>query len=502
MEEFKDIVDVKAWKEVHETLYEVIKKPLCTVDIKGEEVLFSGEEPYYTKVLKTTDFGKEIIKEGRREVLRKLLNEKGKILLYYSKDGMLNIWAPIYVNEKLAGAIGCVFLLDSNKKDIQFGKIIKESNIEHDELQEAVNKIKPVSSEDINKYSEHLYTISKIVPKTLNMKCESDKELKELRSIYEITRMINSTLYLERILVNVMNFIIDLMKIKNCSIIIMEKGDVKKGFYYRKNESLKEIDAVLIKEAVSTKNIVKVHDIRRDFRFKNIKNNLSSVLSFPLKIKSEIIGIMTLYFDEKESLEKSNTDLISVIADQVSMAIFNAKEFSDAKESAAIDKLTGLYNRGHFTPSLTKMMKDVTKEDPLSLAMIDIDDFKHYNDSMGHIKGDELIKEIAELIRSETSSEEIPGRYGGEEFIVIFPGADNNKAIEKIENIRRKVEGLNSKITISAGLVTCMDDTIEQERLIELADKALYKSKIGGKNKVTNVLVLDKNLPEIDVGKV
>ena len=123
--------------------------------------------------------------------------------------------------------------------------------------------------------------------------------------------------------------------------------------------------------------------------------------------------------------------------------------------------------------------------------MFDIDNFKHYNDTYGHIKGDYLIKTISNILKQEVRSTDIVGRYGGEEFIIIFPNTNNIKALEISENIRKNIENHDfkgkaslpgGKVTISAGVVEWSGESTLQ--FIEKADELLYIAKENGRNQV------------------
>jgi diguanylate cyclase (GGDEF)-like protein len=157
------------------------------------------------------------------------------------------------------------------------------------------------------------------------------------------------------------------------------------------------------------------------------------------------------------------------------------------------------------------MIASIDPKRPLSIAMIDIDDFKRYNDINGHVKGDQLLMEISTILKDEARRVDVMGRYGGEEFIMILPEMANDAAFSFVERIRKKVQeygffGKESQpkgfVSISAGLVTCMDKSIMYNKLIEIADQTLYKSKESGKNKVMSVIIIDKNIPEINVQEV
>lgn len=161
-----------------------------------------------------------------------------------------------------------------------------------------------------------------------------------------------------------------------------------------------------------------------------------------------------------------------------------------------VDSLTGLANRRHFDESLHIEWKRAARNHlPLSVMMLDIDYFKLYNDTYGHLKGDEILRKVAEIVqKSVMRPSDQASRYGGEEFVVILPETAANGAYLLAEEIRKNVEALNiphegSKIaaclTISIGIASVVpsgDDTALS--LVKLADTALYKAKDGGRNRV------------------
>ena len=156
---------------------------------------------------------------------------------------------------------------------------------------------------------------------------------------------------------------------------------------------------------------------------------------------------------------------------------------------ATKDSLTGLYIRRHFNLILetqVQMVKD--RGGRLSLLMIDLDNFKNINDTHGHKTGDFVLREIAKTLLASCRPLDVVGRYGGEEFIIMLPGADESSASLVAERIRYRVKksdfkfkDVNHKITVSVGIANYKkDDTAE--RLVEKADWALYKAKERGKD--------------------
>ncbi|HEO63755.1 MAG TPA: GGDEF domain-containing protein, partial [Candidatus Omnitrophica bacterium] len=160
---------------------------------------------------------------------------------------------------------------------------------------------------------------------------------------------------------------------------------------------------------------------------------------------------------------------------------------------ATRDGLTGLFNVRHFKLMLEGEFKNVSskKTKPLSVAMSDIDHFKNLNDTHGHQAGDTVLAEIAKIMHSACRATDVVGRYGGEEFIVMFTGADKEVAARVAERIRSEVEQMRFKFekgtykpTISLGVAQYAGDENATDDLIKKADTALYEAKEGGRNQV------------------
>lgn len=155
------------------------------------------------------------------------------------------------------------------------------------------------------------------------------------------------------------------------------------------------------------------------------------------------------------------------------------------------DPMTGLFNRAHLADSMTQHLAQVEANKPLSLLMLDIDDFKLHNDEYGHPEGDKVILTLAEVIRQSIRETDVAFRYGGEEFAVLLPGADLERARIAAERIRLAFAhrifspqpGSEIHKTVSLGVARAQDgDT--PDSLVERADEALYRAKRAGKDRV------------------
>ncbi len=158
-------------------------------------------------------------------------------------------------------------------------------------------------------------------------------------------------------------------------------------------------------------------------------------------------------------------------------------------ETSTKDELTGLYLRDIFDVFLNKSIEDTKRENSnLSLLMIDIDDFKKVNDTYGHQKGDEVLSKVGEILNKTLREMDFAARYGGEELCIIMPHTSSKNASLIAERIRKnisKVDFGKFNITVSIGIGEINKNINNSQKLIEHTDKALYKSKNSGKNKVT-----------------
>jgi len=177
----------------------------------------------------------------------------------------------------------------------------------------------------------------------------------------------------------------------------------------------------------------------------------------------------------------------------------------DLRKLSSIDRMTGLFNRGHFDERLgAELNRAQRMQQPLSVVMLDVDRFKEFNDRFGHSAGDVGLRAIADRFRQMTRRSDVVARYGGEEFVFLLPDTSADTAFDKLEQIRAAVEALkivlpkgqgDASLTVSAGIATFPADGTNAEELIDEADARLFRAKAGGRNRVAGRLTLGTARP-------
>lgn len=217
-------------------------------------------------------------------------------------------------------------------------------------------------------------------------------------------------------------------------------------------------------------------------------------MCIPLRAHNRLVGGFCTLTETVKDLAKEDIELISVVATQMALAIENSMLYEMTKKLALTDDLTRLYNYRYFRKSLSNELGRTKRyKRPLALIMLDLDDFKEYNDNFGHPKGDGLLKEVGRLLARCCRESDVVARYGGEEFAAILPETDEQGALAVAEKIRKLLEAhhfsgakkRDQHITISLGIAQNSEKLSSTKDLIKAADEALYKSKREGKNRTT-----------------
>jgi diguanylate cyclase (GGDEF)-like protein len=215
---------------------------------------------------------------------------------------------------------------------------------------------------------------------------------------------------------------------------------------------------------------------------------------YPILAKETASGFLICLKEDLNKLSEEEIDSLSLFASLAGVGFDNALLHQQMKELSITDDLTGLYNHRLLKEQLEKEVNRAQRTGkPLSVVLLDLDNFKDYNEAFGHIEGDEILRKIGSLIRKNTRSTDFPVRYGGDEFAIICPDTSLKEAVSVAAKLqkavssyqfRSKTQNKIFKITMSAGVSTFPDHVKDLKNLLLVADEALFKAKSKGGNKM------------------
>jgi len=219
-----------------------------------------------------------------------------------------------------------------------------------------------------------------------------------------------------------------------------------------------------------------------------------SLMAVPMMVKGKPVGAISVYSKLPGAFSEYDLHLLETLAVQMATALVNVKLFEYIEQLILTDGLTGLYDHNYFLRSLEVDIHEARKKGKeISLVLIDIDDFKYYNELFGHNTGDLILKQVAGILLKEARAQDLVARYGGDEFVIILKNAAKNEACRIAEEIRSQLEKnlfmvphskRVCKITASLGVATFPEDAESAKQLIDSADRALYRIKRSSQNRI------------------
>lgn len=225
-----------------------------------------------------------------------------------------------------------------------------------------------------------------------------------------------------------------------------------------------------------------------------------TVACVPMSALGALVGVIHLELPETGALNTEVLRLVTRVAETVGLSIANARLMKTMEGQAMTDSLTGLRNARFFDPYLEQELQAAERDnEALSVIMLDVDQFKEFNDTHGHPAGDEALRTFARVLGSSIRSSDVAARYGGEEFIVALRHAGLEEARAVAEKIRTAVEqmvielgpGRYGRVTTSVGVASTDMHVRDMKALVSLADAALYRAKESGRNRVEIAPTID-----------
>lgn len=215
----------------------------------------------------------------------------------------------------------------------------------------------------------------------------------------------------------------------------------------------------------------------------------------PLTREGGLVGFLWVSSSRPGGYSAQELQALQILGNQAAVALQNAMLYRRAEELSITDDLTGLTNHRYFMRRLQdSLLTARARGEAVALLYVDLDDLGQYNDSYGHLVGDELLREFGETLRSAVRESDLPSRYGGDEFAVILAGASRQEALAVAERIREKLENHSFqgpagplRVTASIGIALFPEDAETATDLVRVADRAMYVAKTSGGNRVFSV---------------
>jgi diguanylate cyclase (GGDEF)-like protein len=331
-----------------------------------------------------------------------------------------------------------------------------------------------------------------------------EAQVKALKDLIDVARAVVSTLDLDTVLQAILTSAMRFAEMPAGSIALYDPEKRELMFHahagltagFIKTERWKVTEGGLTEQVLKTKETIYIEDTA----VSSLKNPLleregiRAFICIPLSLHRKIVGILHLDDFTPRVFDRDKLELLSILASFAAMAIDNAKLHNHTKLMAITDALTGLNNRRYFQHIYTQEMRRARRYKKfLSLVMIDVDDFKKFNDTYGHLNGDRVLEKLGQIISRMLRNVDYAFRYGGEEFLAVLPETNLDNALQVAERLRASIEqetisliGGNATggVTVSIGVACFPRDADNQESLLAFVDSLLYRAKEGGKNRV------------------
>jgi diguanylate cyclase (GGDEF)-like protein len=371
-------------------------------------------------------------------------------------------WVPTFIKIKYSEA--------KTKFDLLFNVQKKE----YESFKESSDKLKKENNqiEKQLRQIEHLYDVIKEAGSTLNV-----------QEMIELTKEFTERMF------DLPHFIIAVLANDGKKYEIRITSGCDEAFFRNVEIDLEAngLAALLSRE----KKPVWVANLDQEERFGKLKNlNIKSFVFLPFLVQDRVIGFLCSYSTQENFIDQERFSNFQVFCNQISIGLQKSLLYEKVQKLSITDGLTKLYSHRYFKQRLEEELGLANRySSQLSLLILDIDHFKHYNDNYGHVAGDHVLMEVGKLLKEQSEGTHIVARYGGEEMVLIAPETTKEQAVELAEKIRKAVESYSfavgketTRVTVSIGLGTFPQDAETPLDLISNSDKALYAAKSRGRN--------------------
>jgi diguanylate cyclase (GGDEF)-like protein len=343
-----------------------------------------------------------------------------------------------------------------------------------------------------------------VIESVLRIKDTTQEHIHRLETINKISRQIMLSLETHQTMSLLNATMQEALEADTYFVGTLQNNDIQLDLFYDEGEYFNgmrvPIEGTLSGWVIRNQRELFLPDLREEVELDGVarvvigqeKTSLSWI-GVPLKA-SNITGVMALGAYRPNAFDRGDMELLSNLAQHVALALDNTIRHAQVEEQARLDSLTGVFNHGYFLKKLEQQTQEaLSTNKPLSLIMLDIDYFKQFNDSYGHLVGDRILKTLCTAIKHHVKQTDAVGRWGGEEFAISLPGATGADARRVAERIGQTMAMLQIEDreqnpipvpTVSQGIAVFPSEAQEVFPLIDLADRRLYVAKVRGRNQV------------------
>lgn len=333
----------------------------------------------------------------------------------------------------------------------------------------------------------------------------SRRQINQLEIVNEFSRQITTSLNTEQVIAQLNTALLNALKADTYFVGTVNGDEIFLRLFFDDGEYFSgaraEIDGTLSGWVIRNQKGLFLPDLRNDTDLEGVKNVVvgkqkTSLSWMGAPMRGEFVdGVIAIASYHPNDFNRSDMELLSNMTQLAALALDNTFRHALVEEQAHNDSLTNIYNHGYFIKVLKQQAEVAASQNqPLSLIMLDVDYFKQYNDTYGHLAGDEILTRLSQTIRSHVKQTDAVGRWGGEEFAISLPNTDGAQAMQIADRIRTTMATLKIQThdlktdtpapTVSQGIAVFPHEAGEFIKLIDLADSRLYIAKNQGRNQI------------------
>ncbi|MFZ5447673.1 MAG: GGDEF domain-containing protein [Thermodesulfobacteriota bacterium] len=335
---------------------------------------------------------------------------------------------------------------------------------------------------------------------------EDTGQLERLLATIEFSKALISAYDMETLLTAILARIKSIIPARNWSLLLIDPQTKELYFAVVVGVAPEKVKDIRLKPGEGIAGTVArmglpifIPDVDQDPRFSGRVDATTgfetrSIIALPLLVRGEVIGVFEVVNveDEKFFREKYLPHL-NILADYVAIAVDNVRNLQKLEARTFIDEVTGFYNTRYLIHELDRLIpRHLSQGEPFSVVFLDLDNFKTVVDTYGHLRGSAVLAQVARVIHGVLGADDSLVRYGGDEFVILMPGRSSAEALEITRRVRLTLnqmaflqdEGLEIKVTASYGIATVPQDAEDREKLLLIADRAMFGSKNRGRDRI------------------